>query len=121
MMEGVKSSTESDFSFEETIIKRLEADKGIRALASCAAGEVSYEDEAWKNGAMMEALMILLADKARCKKIDVNKDGFLTLSEIFPEIQEIVGKIVRKVRNKKQTPYLYIPDSEEKDVDLFAY
>lgn len=121
MMQGIKGSEEEEFSFARIINKRLAAATGIRALASCEAKESSHEDKIWKNGAMTEALVTLLDDKDRCKEMDTNKNGALTLSEIFRELKKNVEDIVQKVRKKKQTPYYTIPDSMEEDVDLFAY
>lgn len=74
--------------------------KGFQMLLSCRAGEYSYEDEAWQNGAFTEGLLELTGS---LDTGDQNGDGQVDLAEIFHYLEGRVPELVEQKKNKTRT------------------
>jgi len=79
----------------------------VCVVASCAAQESSYEDDASQNGAFTKVLKDLLSNPAACRSLDTDGTPGLSMAEVFGRLQTEVGALVRTTRGKevKQTPY----------------
>ena len=64
---------------------------GIITVASCLPHELSYEDEAWSNGAFTKSLVEALQGKG-----DLNQNGILTISETETYISQRVEELTQR-------------------------
>lgn len=64
---------------------------GIITVASCLPHELSYEDEAWSNGAFTKSLVEALLGKG-----DLNQNGILTISEMETYISQRVEELTQR-------------------------
>jgi Caspase domain len=76
-----------------------------RIVASCAQEESSYEDDQWQNGAFTKTLKDLLGNSSVCATLDKDGKKGLSMAEIFSRLQTDVSQLVKKTRNKSQTPF----------------
>lgn len=83
----------------EQLNKRLQ---GTTTMVSSNAGEVSYEDEQWENGAFTEAIIEGLLQY----RADSNYDYLITINELWQYVRTRVPAMVMKRKNKTQHPQL---------------
>ncbi len=91
------------------------APKGLTILTSSSESEESHEDIKWRNGAFTESLI----EGMENGKADLNKNGIITINEIADFVKMEVPRIVKEVKNKKQTPLLN--RNELGDVAIYIY
>ncbi|MCA9012454.1 MAG: caspase family protein [Planctomycetaceae bacterium] len=73
--------------------------EGMLVLASCAAGQISYEDPELRHGVFMNYVLEGLSGAA-----DANGDGQVTVLEICSYSSDSTTKYVHKTRHTSQTP-----------------
>jgi len=108
------------------MIFRLNAQSpGLSSMASCQSSEMSYEDEAWSNGAFTEAILEALQNET-VQDLDgtsyqaSSDDNFLTIGELYRFVRRRVNGLVRTYKPNaptSQTPDL-INSLEGLDKDL---
>lgn len=117
---GRKYSEDIDFS--SAINNFVKAANTTRTITSCQSQEVSFEDDAWENGAFTYSIKNILKDKTLCRQLDTNKDGGLSLGEIYSYLQKDVLSIVKQRKKETQTPYLNgVQNNSDLDPPFFAY
>jgi hypothetical protein len=94
LMNGAKNKQDS-----EALLKISQAAIGTTVIASCRADELSYEDDAWQNGAFTKALLEAFSnqscsDETGAFSSDSNEDNLITLGEIVQFIKRRVPKMV---------------------------
>ncbi len=94
----------------EAMKKLSQHQTGLYAVASSTGSQVSYEDPAWQNGAMTEALLEGLNGAADGFGSTGTKDEIIYLYELFDYIKSRVPKLVKDVKNDLQTPTLIRDD-----------
>lgn len=108
------------------MIFRLNAQSpGLSSIASCQSSEMSYEDEAWGNGAFTEAILEAfnnetVQDSDGTTYKASSDDDFLTLGELYRFVRRRVNGLVKTYKPNaptSQTPDL-INSAEGLDEDL---
>jgi hypothetical protein len=102
LMNGAKSLIES-----EALFRISQAAVGTTVIASCRADELSYEDDAWQNGAFTKALLEAFSnqscsDETGAFSSDCDGDKLITLGEVVQFIKRRVPKMVAS--QKRLTP-----------------
>ena len=77
------------------------AKSGISVLTSSQAEQTSYEDEVWQNGAFTEGILQALEGAG-----DKNRDGIITIGELYSYLQKAVPEMVKKRKNQLQMPFM---------------
>lgn len=75
----------------------------VLVISSSQAGQRSYEDESWENGAFVEAILSAF-NNSEGKNIDRNDDSLLSDDEFYDYIKKEVRDMVKEVKGKKQVP-----------------
>jgi uncharacterized caspase-like protein len=101
-MSGAKNKQES-----EALLRISQAAVGTTIIASCRADELSYEDDAWQNGAFTKALLEAFSnqscsDETGAFSSDSDEDKLITLGEVVQFIKRRVPKMVAS--QKRFTP-----------------
>lgn len=108
------------------MIFRLNAQSpGLSSITSCQSSEMSYEDEAWGNGAFTEAILEALQNETVQDSDGTtykasSDDDFLTIGELYRFVRRRVNGLVRTYKPNAptaQTPDL-IKGTEALDEDL---
>ena len=90
----------------EAFVESLEnTPEGILTLASCAAGQVSWEDPNLEHGVFMHYLMEGLSGKADSQS--GNKDRMISLLELYKYANLNTKRFVGRERRDLQTPELF--------------
>ncbi len=76
--------------------------QGITTMVSSSGGEISYEDDQWKNGAFTEAIIEGLLQY----RADRDHNYIITINELWQYIRVRVPALVRTNKNKTQHPQL---------------
>jgi hypothetical protein len=79
---------------------------GTATFSSCSRDEYSYEDAAWNNGAFTRALL----DACRKGAADADRNGIITLGELYSYVRAEVPRMVMEVKQKSQTPTMPVQD-----------
>jgi Caspase domain len=95
---------------ERALEKYNQYRSGLAILTSSSGDEISYEDRLWSNGAFTEAILRGLRDGKADTAVTGNKNGIVTVNELFAFLKNEVPTMVTTVKKKKQTPKLYDPD-----------
>lgn len=103
---GAKANS-VDINFEIQKLNKLR--KGTTTLSSCKGDEESYEDPIWLNGAFTESIIKGLQQALA----DTNRNGVVTVQELFNYVQQEVPKMVQQVKRRVQTPQLINPELAE--------
>ncbi|MDZ7876768.1 MAG: caspase family protein [Saprospiraceae bacterium] len=111
---GLVQVAEKSRDNAEALMKISQAAIGTTIIASCKSDEKSFEDDTWRNGFFTKALLDafkneIYSDSKGQYSSDENKDGLITIGEIFNFIQRRVPSMVEEVRkgsNSKQNPVL---------------
>lgn len=82
---------------------------GIITIASCLPHELSYEDEAWSNGAFTKSLVESLQGKG-----DLNQNGILTISEM----EAYISQRVEELTQRRQSSCLFKTNSVPSNLKL---
>ncbi|RIV18120.1 hypothetical protein DYU11_29640 [Fibrisoma montanum] len=77
-----------------------DAPPGLAVVSSSGQNELSYENEAWQNGAFTEAISEALEQG----KADANRDAVVTVQELYQYLQTRVPDLVRTVLQQDQHP-----------------
>lgn len=127
---GVKGSKSlydpRDKEINEAILQYSEAVSGMRVIVSGNAKELSYEDEAWENGAFTEAILAALEGgnvKIGRETFSANGDsnGFLTLKELCVFIEKYVPFLVQKEKKRAQNPVVNPDFVKEEDLPIYFF
>lgn len=108
----------SDEAASSVMNRLIKASSGVEIIASCDDQQYSYEDESWGNGAFTKAIIEALRNErveVDGKTIhadiyhDINQkmagsDGVITIEELRQFIGQRVPFLVKKTKNKMQTP-----------------
>ncbi|MBK6331145.1 MAG: caspase family protein [Bacteroidetes bacterium] len=79
---------------------------GTTTFSSCSNDEYSYEDASWNNGAFTKAIV----DACSTGDADINRNGLITLEELYEYIKTRVPKMVLEVKQKSQHPTMPVTD-----------
>ncbi|MGB0861723.1 MAG: caspase family protein [Saprospiraceae bacterium] len=98
-----KTNNDSKFFSENESINDLISQlsyqqPGLVTITSSTASQPSYEDDDWKNGAFTEAIMLAF------KNGDMNKDGIVSLSEMYGYISKSIPQLVKDKKRQSQKP-----------------
>jgi|GEM_PF-3665703 len=117
-----KGISDDDIKYKGALQSLIESNNVSNVLLSCGPTEYSYEHKDWGNSAFIESLESILNDKSLCRRLDVNSDKVLSLSEIRAQFVENTYKIVQKTlgKNEKQTPIL-VGSEDTVDIPFYAY
>ncbi|MEO1514329.1 MAG: caspase family protein [Bacteroidota bacterium] len=121
------ASSKSDFAnLSQAVIDLAKAQPGLATLTSCRSTELSYEDQAWENGAFTEALLEafsnkLCTDENGSFQADTNKDGIIRLQEVYSFLQRRVPNLVKsQLPNAPTTQVPYMPENQfDRDIPLY--
>lgn len=108
----------SDEAASSVMNRLIKASSGVEIIASCDDQQYSYEDDSWGNGAFTKAIIEALRNEqveVDGKMIhadiyhDINQkmagsDGVITIEELRQFISQRVPYLVKKTKNKEQTP-----------------
>jgi len=101
-------------------IKELnELKRGTSIIVSSQKDQASYEDELWENGAFTEAIIMGLKDGQADLPKSGNKDGIVTIEELYGYIKEKVPDMVGKVKGREQRPIMLGKDLG--DIAIYIY
>lgn len=75
--------------------------EGISVITSSQEDQTSYEDTAWQNGAFTEGILQALDGKA-----DKDRNGILTIEELYQYLQKAVPDMVKQRKNQLQMPFM---------------
>jgi hypothetical protein len=109
---GGARANPADINFE--INKLNTVQQGMTVLASSSGEEQSYEDPQWENGAFTEAIIAGLKEG----KADADKNGIVSLHELFSYVGPTVADIVRRIKDRPQHPLLV--NDELGDVAIYV-
>lgn len=79
---------------------------GTTTFSSCSRDEYSYEDVAWNNGAFTKALV----EGCRDGRADADKNGLISLAELYSYTRTEVPRMVMEVKQKSQHPTMPVTD-----------
>lgn len=76
-----------------------------------ASSELAYEDNNFQNGAFTKAVIEALTNKTvdvngKMLIVDENKDGFVSINELFEFVSPRVQTLVRNIKNRDQVPQM---------------
>ena len=107
------AKAEVDFELSKVLNRLLDSKKGIVTISSCSGDELSYEDDAWENGAFTEALIEGLSygesilENGTQIFIDENENGFVSIAELYRFLRLKVPDLVKTEKNgASQNPYI---------------
>ena len=91
---------------------------GIHTITSCQSDQLSYEDEAWQNGAFTEAMLDAFSGKSFTTDLgkyqaDENGDQLITLGELYSFLKVHVPNLVSSEKGKLQ-----VPDAPQEDLEM---
>lgn len=89
-----------------SVESRFTAFKNVVVLAASTGNQISSDSEKYGHGLFTHSLLLGLLGAA-----DADKDGMVTLSEIFPYVHDHVAQTAIDELNREQTPVL-IPDDK---------
>lgn len=98
---GAKMNPKSR-QINEAIRQLNQYKEGLCVIASSREEEESFEDYLWQNGAFTEAIVKGLESG----HADRDRSGIITLNELYDYLLAIVPAMVKKVKNRSQTPFL---------------
>ena len=75
--------------------------EGVSVITSSQEDQTSYEDTAWQNGAFTEAILQALTGKA-----DNDRNGILTIEELYQYLRQAVPSMVKQRKNQLQMPFM---------------
>ncbi|MEM1121235.1 MAG: caspase family protein [Bacteroidota bacterium] len=87
---------------------------GVTTIVSSSGAEISYEDEAWQNGAFTEAIIEGLSHY----RADIDRNYIITINELWQYIRQRVPNLVKTVKAKTQHPQLLA--NELGDLAIFS-
>ena len=107
----------------EALLKISEAAVGTTVIASCQGDELSYEDDAWQNGAFTKSLLEAFSnqscsDETGAFSSDSNQDKLITLGEIVKFIKRRVPKMVASQKRVTTQNPVIINDSLDNTIPL---
>ncbi len=100
-------------------IKKVSQKQNISlTFTSSSQNQLSYEDEAWNNGAFTKALI----DGMQRGKADGNNDKIITVKELSDYVTVTVRKMVRTLKNELQEPSFINDDDKglERNLPIFV-
>lgn len=117
----------SDVARAEALTKLAAMHPGMSTLTSCRANEMSYEDQAWENGAFTEAIMEAFSnrsvvDSGGAYKADTDSNNIITLGELYDFLRRRVPGLVKTQKPNAptlQTPFM--PENQLIKEDLGLY
>jgi hypothetical protein len=114
---GTKSISEAKLS--EGIYRIMNATPGTSTMASCQKEELSYEDDAWQNGAFTQAILdafnnVPCASDSGARRPDKDQDKILTLGELY---EYVPCRVKQLMEAKPNMPTLQTPFVTRDDVD----
>ncbi len=86
---------------------------GISVITSSQEDQTSYEDTAWQNGAFTEGILQALKGKG-----DSNRNGILTIEELYQYLRKAVPEMVKQRKNQLQMPFM--TSSELGDLPIYV-
>lgn len=91
---------------------------GLHTITSCQSDQLSYEDEAWQNGAFTEAMLDAFSGNTFSSDMgkyqaDENKDRLITLGELYSFLKLHVPNLVSTEKGKLQ-----VPDAPQEELEM---
>jgi hypothetical protein len=108
---GAKASVSAINNAITELTKKVD---GITTLTSSSADEISYEHANWQNGAFTEIILKGLSGKA-----DANKNGIITVNELYSYLENNVPDLVKSQYNG-QTQHPNLTRSDLGDLPIFV-
>ncbi len=110
MTNGVKSANPTA-DLATAVVNLTNAKPGLRTIVSCSAGELSYEDPTWQNGAFTKSILEAFNNQTTPQEDkqlipDMDNDHTLTLTELYSFLQQRVPFLVKTVKGKSQHPFM---------------
>ena len=111
-VEGAKSGGPDDHDLSKAIASLAESSNDLNTMLSCSAGEKSYENKSWNNGAFTKAIIEAFTGQevqgTKGKiKADSTEDKIIYFDELYEFVKQRVSVLVKaEFPNKKQTPYV---------------
>ncbi len=102
-----KGGKASSFEVANAIEELNRNQSGHAIFASCGSTEISYEDQAWRNGAFTEAILRAVKDA----RADYDKNQLISIRELEKYVTAAVPVMVKKEKGKDQNPRLYTPNN----------
>jgi hypothetical protein len=125
---GAKSKSKTQEADDPAVSAALNtlisAASGISTIASCQSQEVSYESDTLENGTFTEGVLEALAGLPIDLKqgvpltADSNKDGLLSIGELYAFLQKRVPNLTQHYIGKSQTPFM---PTQELAADLVIF
>ena len=103
---GSRSTAEHAKSTAGVLASLKAAPEGILTLASCATGQVSWEDEGFGHGVFMHYLLEGLSGKADREETG-NRNNRVSLLELYKYANTRTRRFVLNERDRAQTPELF--------------
>ena len=103
---GMKSAASYAKSVSGVMDTLRASPEGILTLASCAAGQISWEDEKFGHGVFMQHLLEGLSGKADTQESG-NRNGRVSMLELFAYANINTRRFVLREKDRVQTPELF--------------
>lgn len=112
--DGKGSKSDKDKELSKALTDLLKMAAGTSTIASCQSDQLSYEDDAWQNGAFTESILDAFANKT-CNDSkgefapDADKNGIVTLAELYAFLKRRVPNLVKQQKPNAitdQTPLM---------------
>lgn len=113
---GAKASAD-DVNHQLQVLNNVK--EGTTIISSSQEDQLSYEDEVWQNGAFTEIIVKGLQDGEADILERGNKDGIVTIEELYEYLIKRVPAIVFDIKQEVQRPKM--TDNGLKNVAIYIY
>ena len=103
---GMRSAASHEKSVSGVMDTLRASPEGILTLASCAAGQISWEDEKFEHGVFMQHLLEGLSGKADTEEAG-NRNGRVSMLELYAYANINTKRFVLREKDRVQTPELF--------------
>lgn len=116
-LSGSARGPEVDVELSHVLNRILDSSNGLVTISSCSSNELSYEDDAWENGAFTEALLEAVYDGGAMLSdgteydLDTNGNGFISIEELYQYLSIRVPDLVADEKNGA-TQHPFIPKGQ---------
>ena len=124
---GSKASEFSqDTSRSRAVFEINRTQPGLSTITSCSQEQMSYEDDAWQNGAFTEAMLDALANKEQqdtngSYAADADGNKTITVSELYQYIQRRVPQLMQEQKPNAPTPQIPFMPAGQLNEDMPVY
>lgn len=111
----------------EALVAVNQTASGLSTLSSCQAGELSYEDSNWGNGAFTKSILDALSnqsfeDQNGAYRANADGNDYLTLGELYKFLRRRVPNLVKGKADATTTQVPFMPEKQlDEGLPIFWY